>query len=267
MTPLAARFLAMPGDDGLNALPVVAGSVADYRSLQPFHYRDHKPATMTRVFSIRHTHATSIAPAFPTRMVESMCVAVLVESMPPLAGRMRDAVLSQRYSQVKNSRTRAAMINREFRTISRVIVHPQFRGLGLARRLVRAALASSTTPFTEAFAAMGRVHPFFVQAGMSAHLRPPHRHNARLRAVFRTLSINEVTLASVNLTLQRIRELPANHQAWLMRELQRWHRTTNRQVLDTPLNGMLEAAQRSLICEPVYFIHDNRNRAEKGEHA
>jgi predicted N-acetyltransferase YhbS len=53
------------------------------------------------------------------------------------------------------------------RTIARVIVHPQFRGLGVAARLVRRICNECPTRYVEAFAAMGDVHPFFEHAGMT----------------------------------------------------------------------------------------------------
>lgn len=61
-----------------------------------------------------------------------------------------------------------ALLNAEVRCISRVIVHPSFRGLGIGVGLVRHALDTATTPYTEAIAAMGWVHPLFEKAGMEA---------------------------------------------------------------------------------------------------
>ncbi|MEO6436540.1 MAG: GNAT family N-acetyltransferase, partial [Tepidisphaeraceae bacterium] len=52
------------------------------------------------------------------------------------------------------------------RAISRVIVHPQFRGLGVASGLVRRVLLDCPTRYVEATAAMGEVHPFFEKGGM-----------------------------------------------------------------------------------------------------
>lgn len=254
---IADRFHARKDDGLFDQLELVDGTAADYHALCEHHYRNHRPATMMRVlaFRLRKQHPLR---EFPSRVVGDSCVAVLIESMPPLDSRMRNAALGNRYGSVHDRRVRAAMINRDVRTISRVIVHPQWRGLGLARRLVQAALGSATTPLTEAFAAMGRVHPFFSQAGMTAYPRPPHEHDARLRAVLRSLGIDDVALASISRMLHRIGELPADHRQWLTRELQRWFRSSHRRQADVTLNDMLRAAQRALICEPVYFLHDNR---------
>ena len=69
-------------------------------------------------------------------------------------------------------RRRAALLNRDFRRLARVIVHPTFRGIGLAVLLVRHALAHAPTPYVEALAVMGRIHPFFQTAGMTVYDRP-----------------------------------------------------------------------------------------------
>jgi len=53
--------------------------------------------------------------------------------------------------------------------ISRVVVHPIYRGCGLAVRLVRHALRTARTSRIEALAVMGAIHPFFELAGMKCY--------------------------------------------------------------------------------------------------
>jgi ABC-type ATPase with predicted acetyltransferase domain len=64
-------------------------------------------------------------------------------------------------------RERLRWANENVRTISRVIVHPQFRGIGVAAEVVRCVLEGCPTRWVEAVAAMGKVHPFFERAGMT----------------------------------------------------------------------------------------------------
>ncbi|HVT87404.1 MAG TPA: GNAT family N-acetyltransferase, partial [Tepidisphaeraceae bacterium] len=56
--------------------------------------------------------------------------------------------------------------NEQIRTISRVVVHPQFRSIGLSSVLVRCLIQQCSTRYVEALAQMGRAHPFFEKAGM-----------------------------------------------------------------------------------------------------
>jgi len=61
----------------------------------------------------------------------------------------------------------AQSVNRDIIRLSRVIVHPKFRGVGLAARLVRETLPMTGYPIVETLAAMARYNPFFEKAGMT----------------------------------------------------------------------------------------------------
>ncbi|HMB96722.1 MAG TPA: GNAT family N-acetyltransferase, partial [Tepidisphaeraceae bacterium] len=58
-------------------------------------------------------------------------------------------------------------VNQNLRIISRVIVHPQFRSLGLSTILVRHLCKHCPTRYVESIAMMARAHPFFENAGMT----------------------------------------------------------------------------------------------------
>jgi hypothetical protein len=92
-------------------------------------------------------------------------VGVLTVSMPTLNGAWRAAAWPELFGGL-GKRELARRVNAELRVISRVIVEPRWRALGVARRLVEAYLSSPLTRCTEAVAAMGRFCPFFVRAGM-----------------------------------------------------------------------------------------------------
>ncbi len=157
---LLARFARLPAWPLEEQLRLSPGTLADYTALAPWHYRAGRPATIARILRLAWPQDPHAAPA-----------AVLVESLPTLACHRRDQALGGRYTACPEARTRARLLYAELRCISRVIVHPQWRGLGLAVRLVRHALFTATTPYTEAFARMGWLHPFFALAGMTAY--PP----------------------------------------------------------------------------------------------
>ena len=66
----------------------------------------------------------------------------------------------------KGLRERIDWLNANVRCISRVVVEPRYRGIGLGVRLVRETLPLAGVPVVEAIAAMGEVNPFFERAGM-----------------------------------------------------------------------------------------------------
>ena len=49
--------------------------------------------------------------------------------------------------------------------LSRVVLHPTYRGAGLAAEFIRASCRSSPWPWIETLTEMGRFHPFFEKAG------------------------------------------------------------------------------------------------------
>ncbi len=229
-----------------------------YKQLAHHHYRAARPATATRVLALFDTRPTP-ADRFWSRSAEPRPVAVLVESLPSLSCRLRDHALHDRYACLA-PRPRGRLLNRELRTLSRVVVDPRFRGQGLAVRLVRHALNTATTRFTEALAAMGRVNPFFEKAGMTAYRRAPLTHDARLFDALDAAGFSPRDLAHPPHLLERIEQaLPADRHL-LLAELARWHRHAAGRPAhlrsEDPLIH-LRAAQKQLALEPVYYIHIN----------
>ncbi|MEX0777923.1 MAG: hypothetical protein WD042_19650 [Phycisphaeraceae bacterium] len=247
-----------PGFTSGLTLTLRPGTLADYAALCEHHYKSGRPATATRVLVLAHTRP-SVVGRFLHRPAEEHPAAVLVESLPSLACRMRDAALGNRYGAIRNLRQRALLLNSELRCISRVVVHPQWRGLGLAVRLVRHALTTATTLYTEALAAMGKVNPFFTRAGMTAYPRPTHGSDARLLAALQHAGIAPIDLALLDRTWQHIEALPTGTRTWLLAELKRWHRGHDRGAGTHAISSrdQLHIAQQRLLCEPVYYLHHN----------
>lgn len=256
---LSERFVALPAVGIEDELQLEPGSMRDYAELSEHHYRAKRPATVTRILVLRH-HRSTVSDRFIGRASQSVVVAVLLESLPALNCRLRDYALCDRYGGWRSASDRARILNAELRCISRVIVHPQWRGLGLAVRLVRSALDDPHTIFTEALAAMGKVHPFFERAGMLAYHRPPHIYDDRLVVALSHCGFDALDLATLGLLLQRVDQLPEAQRTWLLTELHRWYRRTlgrsNRHSADPAEH--LRAARQRLLCEPVYFLKDNR---------
>lgn len=137
-------------------LAIVRGNAADYRTLARFHYLAGPPGTRAAVWTVRYTPSDA--------GISSCPAAVAVLSWPTPCHRWRYKALGLtdfKYGE------RLTWGNANLRTISRVIVHPQFRALGLAGTLVRWTCANCDTRYVDATARMGRVHPFFERAGMT----------------------------------------------------------------------------------------------------
>jgi hypothetical protein len=149
------------------------GTARDYTALEQFHYIASRPATWAAVWTIRYTpHCGYRAHPAPSHDPDTRApapqmsrpVAVGVLSYPVPSCRPRERILGT------GSLTRLqklAFVNQQVRTISRIIVHPQFRSLGLSSILVRCLCDHCDTRYVEAIAMMARAHPFFERAGMT----------------------------------------------------------------------------------------------------
>ena len=204
----------------------------DYHALAHFHYRSGRPASITRVLRA-------------TRRETGERAAVLVVSMPTRLGAVRERAWPGRYVN-KSGHPRLDRLNAELRRVSRVIVDPRYRGLGLARRLVRAYLDDPLTPATEAIAAMGAVSPFFERATMTPYRLGLTPHDQRLADALHHARVPPWRLLSAP---------PSS--AFIENELARWWRARRRPPAPTSLIAR-DAAQR-LTAPPIAYAHSQPN--------
>lgn len=263
---LRRRFESAPDDPRpalVEPLTIEPGTMADYRALSRFHYRGGEPVAATRVDRLVRRQSTVVG-RYLGRTGDTERVGVIVTILPPLESMLRHVATSDRYAGLSRRET-ATLLNREVRTIARVVVDPAWRGLGLAVRLVRHVLDQAETVYTEAFAAMGRAHPFFEKAGMTRYDRPPHPAEQRLLDALEQAGVDPVELAAPRDLAARIDAMPASRRAWLLRECRRWHRTIGRTpfVASRASRGtgrhaepeaMLAAAGRRVLARPVYYL-------------
>ncbi len=254
---LTERFERLPGAALIDELRIERGASDDYQQLASFHYKSGRPGAVTALYRMVH-RAPTVVGRFVGRTDETTIVGVLIRSLPSLGCQLRDRATSDRYRGM-GVLAAATMVNREFRTISRVVVHPQWRGIGLAVRLVRHALGDPETAYTEALAAMGRVHPFFERAGMVRYDRSPRPEYARLLDAFDRLDFNSGSLASLRLVLAALETKSADDRRWIESELRRWHRaafrTTKERIAAMSLPELLAAARDRLLSQPVYYLY------------
>lgn len=260
---LTDRFAALPGRASpADDLQLERGTLRDYHGLSAFHYKGSSPGATTAVYRLVH-RTPSVVGRYISRKDETQIVGVLLRSLPHLGCQLRDHATNYRYRGF-GSKGAAAMLNKELRTISRVVIDPRWRGLGLAVKLVRLALDEPETIYTEALAAMGRVHPFFEKAGMTRYDRPPRDEYARLLDALEHLGIEPFRLASPR---QMLNELVHNARMedariWFDCELRRWHRaafrTPKQELAAMTMENLLACARDSVLSQPVYYLtrHD-----------
>ena len=266
---VVARFARLPAEELERSLRFERGTLRDYQALAQFHYRGSHPGAAKSVFRVVH-EAMTVVGRYLARPAEREIAAVLVISLPHLSCALRTIATGGRYAGLSR-REAAAAQNRELRTISRVIVEPRWRGCGLAVRLVRHALANPDPHvlFTEALAAMGRVHPFFDRAGMTRYERPPDAPAQRLLDVMAHVRFEPQALASRSAATSRIESMPEATRTWFCHELRRFagqrrgcsHRAGALEAV--ALDELLDAARQSLLSLPVYFFYQHHQSASQ----
>jgi ribosomal protein S18 acetylase RimI-like enzyme len=75
--------------------------------------------------------------------------------------------LRSQYFQLRNPRSRLALaaLNEQLWVLQRIVLHPTYRGAGLAAAFVRKACELCPIPWIETLSAMGQANPFFERAG------------------------------------------------------------------------------------------------------
>jgi GNAT superfamily N-acetyltransferase len=117
--------------------------------LEKFHYRGSNPGIVRKCFK-----AT----------IHGELAAGIVHVYPHFALKGRNIAMIE-YSG-KSTSEKIKQINGDISRISRVVVHPKFRSIGLGAEMVRRTLPKAPTKVVETLAVMARYNPFFVHAGM-----------------------------------------------------------------------------------------------------
>jgi len=246
----------------LAGIGIARGTAADWRRLAPLHYRSHRAGAITDVFRMvwrGPRGASGAAEGIGAGRAGEVLVGVIVYSRSPLSLAARNRATGGRYRLGAACRASVgALVNRELRIISRVVIAPNWRGLGLARRLVAETLPQAGTPYVEALAAMGRVHPFFERAGMTAYSQPPAPQGERLRAALESVGIDRMARRSGARLGAALEALGPEARRLADREIARWARSylaAKNHRINAPGRGrVLDLVARHLDAAPVYYL-------------
>ena len=166
------------------------GVLDDWHRLAGFHYRSHRVAATREIFCLRRGH--------------ELC-GVIVYSYPPIACFGRRQVLSK---------MTVRELNKQVSMISRVVVHPKYRSIGLGAKLVRETLPLVGTPYVEMVAVMAKYNPFGEKAGMQKITEQlPAKQVLRISEVLSSLGFNLQLLGSQKHVLEKLEKLSSEQLA------------------------------------------------------
>lgn len=230
------------------------GTLADLRAMSPFHYARSHPHAPVRVLRAVDRHGGS-----------GGLVGVLAVSRPVLNASWRATVWPAVFGGLGN-REHALAINANLRTISRVIVEPRHRSMGVGSMLVRAYLTSRETVLTETIASMARYTSLFARCGMRRVECPRAARDERL-----LLALGAQGRAPFEL-VDPARARLLMRDASIRVAVDRWLNASRgtRAALAMGRVDRASIAGRGLIARPVVYVHGNesdvvdREAAERG---
>jgi ABC-type ATPase with predicted acetyltransferase domain len=132
-----------------NELRVTEGSLADWPHFARWHYRSHRLAFVKKVVRLEHGD-------------EPIGICVFAAPAAALAIRSRYFGLTR-----PRSRVALAALNSRLWLLQRVVLHPTYRGAGIAADFVRRACRLCPIDWIETLSAIGHASPLFERAGFT----------------------------------------------------------------------------------------------------
>ena len=228
-------------------LQIVPGSYEDYRQLAQYHYRDNGPGQFTTIYALKSS---------PNSGWHQQTVGVIVYSTATPGQELRN-IATNHFFIGFDQNTQLALLNKNLRRISRVIIEPRFRGLGLATRLVRETMPMMNFPIIEAVAVMGLINPFFEKAGMKAYRAPEKDRNIRLIEALSAVDIEQMLFIDPVTVHQKIVRLPNKKAEFIEQEIRRFLRSYTDRRYRGPSLKRTTFILNKLTIRPVYYIWFN----------
>ncbi len=233
----------------IKKLQIVRGCLDDYKKLAQFHYRDSRIGPFAAIFAIRPSKALGA-------QLGTNTVGVIVYTMPSVGVELRNIATGNLFTGLDKG-TRLALINKNIRCISRVVIEPRFRGLGLASRLVRETMPKMGVPLVEAMAVMGLVNPFFEKAGMKAFTAKMPARCVQLVEAFSLVGIEKDMLISPQKVQQKLDHLKQPEAEFIEIQIKHFLQSYGRRRYERAGLERTRFVLSKLTLRPVYYIWFN----------
>jgi hypothetical protein len=243
-------------------LHIVPGGLDDYKQLAHLHYRDGRPGPVASVFVLKSDGTL--------RDVQPQAaLGVAVYSMPSPVLEMRNVATEDFFIGLDRA-TQLALVNQNVRRLSRVIIDPRFRGLGLASRLARETMPRLNVPIIEAVAVMGLVNPFLEKAGMTAYPSKQPARTVQLIEAFSLLGIEAEQLIEPQKVQRKLDHLSPAKSEFIERAIKRFLKSHGRRRDMSPGLERTRYILSRLTARPTYYIwfnpkFDSRHRIPTGQ--
>ena len=222
-------------------LRIVRGCLDDYKQLAHYHYRDSHIGPYAAIFALRFGDETS---------------GVIVYTMPSPGLELRNVATDDMFAGF-DKRTQLALINKYIRRISRVIIEPRFRGLGLATRLVRETMPQMNVPIVEAMAVMGLVNPFFEKAGMKTYKAKMPARCVQLVEALSMVGIEKYLLLDPQKAQEQLGRLQGPEAEFIKLQMRNFLQSYGKRRNMPPGAERTRYILSKLTLRPVYYVWFN----------
>jgi ABC-type transport system involved in cytochrome c biogenesis ATPase subunit/GNAT superfamily N-acetyltransferase len=226
-------------------MTIQQGTTADYKALCQFHYRSTRLPPPRKIFTLKRKN--------------ELC-GVIVYSYPPPVTFGRARVWKGNIQQLQ----------REVSTISRVVIHPKYRSIGLGAKIVAETLAHAGTICIETVAVMAKYNPFFEKAGMQKIAESkPSTHVLSALEKLEHLGFDSALLAGINYGEQKIKINTNQKVLEILEELSKHDGSVRKRLVGMKkvypkheefvekINN-LEAAQLALVLKRLSFCAQSK---------
>ena len=224
-------------------LQIVPGRLDDYRRLARYHYLGGQTGPASAIFVLRRAGGKTP-------------VGVIVYSNAPVVLELRNIATGRVFAGLDRS-MQLELINANIRRISRVIIEPRFRGLGLASRLVRETMPLVSVPIVESLAVMGWVNPFFERAGMKAYKPQPSEAGVQFIEALSIIGIEQAELIDPEQVQHKFEQLGDSEARFIEREIRQFIKSHGRRRDMPPGLERTRYILKKLTARAVYYIWFN----------
>ena len=158
-------------------MEITRGSLRDYDKFARWHYQTGRPGFVSDVFLMKGLGKEDAG--------------IITFSSPPANCAGRNAVFGGLFAHFEMNRSeKLRFVNKNFKTVSRIVLLPDYRGLGFGHKFLSLAMDFTKADCFEALSVMGGFSGFFEKAGFHRCAKVPvSRKKERLADILDRLEI------------------------------------------------------------------------------
>ncbi|MBN2588478.1 MAG: hypothetical protein JXA96_01345 [Sedimentisphaerales bacterium] len=230
-------------------IKITEGTFSDYKELSKYHYRNERIGPFSNIFALKPQE---------TSCLDVSIIGVIVYSMPNPCLELRNIATGNFFVGL-DRKTQISLLNKTVRRISRIIIEPRFRGLGLASHLVRKTMPLVNVPIIEASGVMGVANPFFEKAGMAAYKASPKTSCIRMIEAFEAVGIVDSMLINPMEVHSDIESLDTQRRHFIENEFRIFLKSFGNKRYCSHSLERTQFVLTRLTERPIYYIWFNSN--------